>query len=104
MAYALPTWEYATDPHLLKLQRLQNRVLRAVGNLNRCTPVRELHVASKISYVCGHVTELCSSQTEVTLNYLNQDVLGIGQGQLGHRKYKRLKQPGKTVLEKPAGI
>jgi hypothetical protein len=38
--YAYPTWEYAVDPHLLKLQRLQNRVLYAIGNLNRRTPVR----------------------------------------------------------------
>jgi hypothetical protein len=28
MTYACPTWEYAADAHLLKLQRLQNRVLR----------------------------------------------------------------------------
>jgi hypothetical protein len=45
MAYAYPTWEYAAGAHLLKLQRLQNRVLRAIGNLDRCTPVRDLHVA-----------------------------------------------------------
>jgi hypothetical protein len=26
MTYACPTWEYAADAHLLKLQSLQNRV------------------------------------------------------------------------------
>jgi hypothetical protein len=30
MTYACPTWEYAADARLLKLQRLQNRVLRAI--------------------------------------------------------------------------
>jgi hypothetical protein len=43
MTYACPTWKYAADTHLLTLQRLQNRVLRA--------PVRESHVAFKIHYV-----------------------------------------------------
>jgi hypothetical protein len=51
MTYVCPTWEYAEDAHLLKLQRLQNRVLCAIGNLDRWTPVHELHVAFKIPYV-----------------------------------------------------
>jgi hypothetical protein len=46
--YACLTWKYAADTHLLKLQRLHNRVLRATGNLDRWTPVFELHVAFKI--------------------------------------------------------
>jgi hypothetical protein len=29
MTYACSTWEYAADTHLMKLQRLQNRVLQA---------------------------------------------------------------------------
>jgi hypothetical protein len=53
MTYACPTWSYAADAHLLKFQRLQNRVLRATGYLDRCTPVRELHVAFKIPYING---------------------------------------------------
>jgi hypothetical protein len=49
MTYTCPTWEQdAADAHLLKLQRLQNRVLHAIGNLDRCTSVRELHVAFKM--------------------------------------------------------
>jgi hypothetical protein len=40
MTYASPAWEFAADTHLLKLQRLQNKVLRAVGNFLRRTPIR----------------------------------------------------------------
>jgi hypothetical protein len=40
MTYTCPTWEYAADTNLLKLKRLQNRVLRSIGNPDRCTPVR----------------------------------------------------------------
>jgi hypothetical protein len=51
MTYACPTWEYAADALFLKLQRLRNRALRAIGNLDRWTPVRKLHVVSKIQRV-----------------------------------------------------
>jgi hypothetical protein len=51
MTYACPTWEFAADTHLMKLQRLQNRVLRPIRNLDRRTPVRDLHLAFKIPYV-----------------------------------------------------
>jgi hypothetical protein len=47
MTYASPTWEFAADTHLMKLQRLQNRVLCAISNLDRSTPVRDLHSHSK---------------------------------------------------------
>jgi hypothetical protein len=54
MTCACPTWEYAADAQHLKLQRLQNRVLRATGNLDSCPLIRELHVAFKISLCAGH--------------------------------------------------
>jgi hypothetical protein len=37
MTYASPIWEYVADGNLSKLQRQQNRVIRAVGKLARCT-------------------------------------------------------------------
>jgi hypothetical protein len=51
MTYACPTWEFAADTYLMKLQRLQNRVLRTIGNRDRCTPVRDLHLTLKTTYV-----------------------------------------------------
>jgi hypothetical protein len=42
MTYAGSTWEYAADVHLLKLQRLQNRFVRATGKFERRNPVREM--------------------------------------------------------------
>jgi hypothetical protein len=79
MTYACPTWEYAVDAYLLKLQHLQNRVLRATGNRDRCTPVHELHVAFKIPYVYDHTTKLCRTQAEIILNHVNPNVRDIGQ-------------------------
>jgi hypothetical protein len=40
MTYASPAWEFAADTHLIKLQCLQNKVLRTIGNFPRRTPVR----------------------------------------------------------------
>jgi hypothetical protein len=89
MTYACPACEYVADTHLLKLQHLQNRILCTVANLDRWTPVCELHVAFKIPFVCDYITKLCRAQAEVILNHLNLNVCGIGQGEARHRKYKR---------------
>jgi hypothetical protein len=93
MTYACPAWEFAADSHLVKLQRLQNKVLRTIGNLPRRTPVSDLHMAFKIPYVYDYIRKLCSEQAEAILNHDNENVRNIGQGEARHRKYvyKRLK-------------
>jgi hypothetical protein len=58
MTYACPTWEFAAANHLLKLQRLQNKVLSTIGNFPRLAPVRDLHMAFKLPYI----TKLCRQQ------------------------------------------
>jgi hypothetical protein len=91
MIYACPTWEFAADAHLMKLQRSQNRVLRAIGNLDRRTTVRDLHLAFKIPYVYDYITKLCRRPAAVILNHENPNVRAIGQGEARHRKHKKLK-------------
>jgi hypothetical protein len=51
MTYAWLAWEFAADNHLLKLQRLQNKVLRTIGNFPRRTPVDDLHMAFTLPYI-----------------------------------------------------
>jgi hypothetical protein len=51
MTYACPTWELATDPYLLKVQHLQNKVLCIYGNFARCVSVHDLHMAFNLPYV-----------------------------------------------------
>jgi hypothetical protein len=99
MTYACPTWEFAAGTQL-KLQRLQNRVLRATGNLDRITPVRDLHLAFKIPYVYDYITKVCRRQAEVILNHENPNERAIGQGEPRHRKYKRLKLSGGQAYER----
>jgi hypothetical protein len=82
MTYASPTWEYAADTYLLRLQHLQTRMLR------------KLHMAFKITYVYDYRTKLCRAQAEVILNHVNPNVHGIGQVEAMHWKYKRRKLGG----------
>jgi hypothetical protein len=84
----------------MKLQRLQNRVLCAIGNLDRHTPVRDLHLAFKIPYVYDYITKLCRRQADVILNHANPNVRAIGQGELTRRKYKRPKLGGGQAYDR----
>jgi hypothetical protein len=42
MTYACPAWEFAAECRPLKLQRLQNKVLRTIGNFPKRTSVRDM--------------------------------------------------------------
>jgi hypothetical protein len=80
MTYACPTWKFAAETYLLKLQRLQNKVLRTNGNLPRCTLVRDMHVAFQIPCVYDYITKLCRRQAEIIHNHENGNVRNIAQG------------------------
>jgi hypothetical protein len=90
MTHACPTWEFAANTLQMKLQRLQYRVLRAISNLDRRTPVRDLHLAFNIPYVFDFITKLCRRQAEVIQNHENPNIRAIGPGEAKHRKRKRL--------------
>jgi hypothetical protein len=81
MTFASPAWEFAANSHLLKLHRLQNKVLRTIGNFPRCRPVRELHKAFNIPYIYDYITKLCRQQAEVIRNHENANVSHILQGE-----------------------
>jgi hypothetical protein len=51
MTYVYPAWEFAAGVHLLKLQRLQNRVSAPLEIFPRCTPVCNLDTAFNLPYV-----------------------------------------------------
>jgi hypothetical protein len=55
MTYACPAWELAADTYLLKLQLLQNKILRIIGSFPKCTPVRDLHTAFNLPYVHDYI-------------------------------------------------
>jgi hypothetical protein len=81
MSYVCPAWEFSADTHLLKLQRLQNKVLRTTGKFPRGTPVRELHMAFYVPYVYEYKTKLCRRQAEAIQNHENVNIRDIGKGE-----------------------
>jgi hypothetical protein len=74
----------------MKLQRLQNKVLRTIVTFPRHTPVRDLHMAFPITFIYDYITKFCRQQAEVIQTHVNENVRNIGQGEACHRKYKRL--------------
>jgi hypothetical protein len=100
MTYACPAWELTADTYLLKLQLLQNNVLRTTGNIPRRTPVRNLHTAFNLPYLYDYITKLCRQQAEAIQNHENEHVRRIGQSEVSHRKYKRLKLGGGEAYDR----
>jgi hypothetical protein len=92
LTYACHAWEFEADSYLLKLQRLQNKVLRT-------TPTRDLHMAFKISYSYYFVTKLCREQATVILNHERVNIRNTGQGE-ARREYKRLKLGGGQAYDR----
>jgi hypothetical protein len=62
MTYACPAWEFAAETFVMKLQRLQNKVLRAIGSFPRIISVRDTHVALHIPYVHDYISKSCRQQ------------------------------------------
>jgi hypothetical protein len=87
MTYVCPTWEAAADNHIMKLQRLQNNVLRLIGGLSRRKSTHYMHVALQIPYIYDFITKICRKQAEVTQNHDNKNVRSIGNGEAQKQKY-----------------
>jgi hypothetical protein len=58
-----------------------DKVLRTIGNFQRCTPVHDLHTAFSLPYVYDYITKLCRQQAEVIQNHENAHDRSIGQGE-----------------------
>jgi len=73
-----PPWRVRRTA-MLKLQRLQNRILRTIGNIRKRTETRTLHGALQIPYVHDYVTKICRKQAEVIQIQDNVNVRNIGK-------------------------
>jgi hypothetical protein len=74
------------DYSLLKLQRLQNKVLRTTGNLPKSKLTRDLHMTFKIPSLCDFVTKLRGDQATAILSPENVNIHITGQGKARHKK------------------
>jgi hypothetical protein len=94
VTFVIPAWELVADTYLLKLQRIQNKVFRTIGNFPRCIAIRDLHTALNLPYVYDYITKLYRQQAEVIQNHENEFVRGIGQGEARCRTHESLKLGG----------
>jgi hypothetical protein len=62
MIYAYCAWELALDTCLLKLQRLQNKVLQTIKNVARCISARDFYTALNHPYAEDYIIKLCSNK------------------------------------------
>jgi hypothetical protein len=69
--------QFAAEFHLLKLQGLQNKVLRTIGSFPRRTPVCDMHEAFQIPCVYDYITKSCRQQAEVIQNHENENTQKI---------------------------
>jgi hypothetical protein len=69
-------------------------------NLTRRTPTSDLHMAFEIPYLYDFVTRICREQAAVILNHENVNFRNIGQGEVQHIKYKRLKLGGGQAYDR----
>jgi hypothetical protein len=76
------------------MKRLQNKVLRTIGNFPSHTPVCKLHKAFNIPFIYEYITKLCRKEARIIYNHGNANVRNIGQDEPRHRKFKRLKLGG----------
>jgi hypothetical protein len=100
MTYVYTAWEFAADTHLLKLKRLQNRVLRTTGKSLRCTSVRKLHMLFHVPYIYDYIIKLSRQQTEVIRNHENANVRDIRKGNPRQRKYTRFELGGREPYDR----
>jgi hypothetical protein len=88
------------DSHLLKLQRLQNRVLHTIDNLPRRTPTRDLHMAFQIPYLHDLIIKLSREEATVILNHEYVNIPSIDQGEARHSKFEKLKLGGGQAYDR----
>jgi hypothetical protein len=94
MSYICLAWELAAYTYLLKLQRLQNKVLWTTGNFPMYTAVRDLHTAFNLPHtrIYDYITKLCRHQAEVIRNHENvfiRDKPILSLDRMLHKSYDR---------------
>jgi hypothetical protein len=63
MTHACFIWEFVADTHLIKLQRLENKVPHSTDNTQTCMPVREMQMASHLPYVHDYMPKIMHARS-----------------------------------------
>jgi len=89
-SYAAPVWSN-TSSNYCRLQILQSKCLRVIGNYPRCTPIPRLHSALHVTPIRGFIYHLTANFFNSCPAHPNPLVRSIGDYTLAdlHHQYKK---------------
>ena len=77
MLYACPSWSFTCDSNISKLQVVQNKFLRIIGNCRKFTQISIVHKELNIEYVKSYIKKLSQSYFWRAKNHKNSLVRSI---------------------------
>jgi hypothetical protein len=89
--YAAPVWSNTSSSNYRRLQILQSKCLRVIGNYPRCTPIPRLHTALNVPPICDFIYHFTDNFFGSCPAHPNPLVSSIGNYTLAdlHRQYKK---------------
>ena len=102
LTYAAPVWSYTSPSNYRRLQVLQSKCLRVIGNYPRCTPIPCLHTTLNITPISDFIYHLTDKFFGSCPAHPNSLIRSIGNYSLAdlHRQYKKYthKRPKHILL------
>ena len=102
LTYAAPVWRNISPSTYHRLQVLQSKCLRVIGDYPRCTPIPRLHTTLHIPPVRDFIYHLTDKFFSSCPAHLNPLIRSIGNYTLAdlHRQYKKYmhKRPKHILL------
>jgi hypothetical protein len=89
LTYASPSWGYAANTYINKLQMFQNKVLRIITKLPRVTPIKTLHEQTGMPLIKDHIKGIASRLYLKSISSDNRQIRELGQYDPINDKYQR---------------
>ena len=92
LTYACPVWNFTCDSNIKKLQIVQNKCLRIIGNYPRYTPCYIMHEQLNIEYIYNFIRNISTNFFSKIKDNKNQLISNIANYDIKIKhKHKRIK-------------
>ena len=101
LTYAAPVWSYISPSTYRRLQVLQSKCLRVIGNYPRCTPIPHLHTTLNIPPIRDFIYHLTDKFFSICPTHPNPLIRSIGNytlADLQHQYKKYIHKRPKHIL------
>jgi hypothetical protein len=91
MTFAAPEWSSTSSTNYRRLQTLQSKCLRIIGNFPRCTPISLLHTTFNVLPIHDQIHAMTACIFNTSSNHTNPLIRVIGNYTLRelHQQYKK---------------